>query len=138
MFEIEAEYRRRDLHDRFGGNRQSGISYSKNSPIIFLFTSENKDRFGYHDGWTPEGDFLYSGEGQIGDMEMSRGNLAILEHEKNGKEIHLFAKSRKSMVRYIGQMKYHSHEIRESTPDLHLQTRTSIVFRLTPVYAGKM
>jgi len=34
--------------------------------------------------------FSYTGEGQVGDMEFSRGNLALKEHLNNGKRVFLF------------------------------------------------
>ena len=46
----------------------------------------------YHDKWTAEGDYLYSGEGKTGDQTMTKGNLAIRDAARNGKKIHLFVK----------------------------------------------
>lgn len=44
--------------------------------------------------------FSYTGEGQIGDMEFTRGNLAIRDHLKNEKRVFLFQYVRKGHVRF--------------------------------------
>ena len=48
-------YKRSVLHDEFGGNRQGGISNSKNHPVIFIFTGSSGELYGYEDGWDIEG-----------------------------------------------------------------------------------
>ena len=41
-FEVGKVYSRaRDIHDVYGGGRQSGISTPKDQPLIFLFTGES-------------------------------------------------------------------------------------------------
>ncbi|HEV2527185.1 MAG TPA: hypothetical protein VGT61_01875 [Thermomicrobiales bacterium] len=90
-FMVGRIYRRRDLHDAFGGSYQSGISASRRAPVIFIFTTETGEageRHGYHDGWQPDGTFHYSGEGQKGDMAFTKGNLAIRAHH-DGQAIYL-------------------------------------------------
>ena len=86
MFKIGKEYKRReDLHEIYGGQRQSGISTPKKHPMIFIFTSDLGGKFGYKDEYRNDGVFWYTGEGQVGDMQMSAGNKAIRDHSKNGK-----------------------------------------------------
>ena len=46
--------RRRDIHDRFGGQRQSGIVTPAQTSLVFVFTGRGK-RHGYHDEWSPDG-----------------------------------------------------------------------------------
>ena len=48
--------------------------------------------FVYHDHWTLEGDYIYSGEGKTGDQQLIKGNKAIVDAETNGKSIYLFVK----------------------------------------------
>lgn len=75
-FEVGKEYKRTDIHDAYGGQRQGGISTPADHDLIFLFSSSSGEEYGYIDGW--QGDiFHYSGEGQKGDMEFTRGNRAI-------------------------------------------------------------
>ena len=77
-------YKRKELHDEYGGNRQSGICPSSVQPIIFIFSGNSGGQYGYEDGWDNENIFRYSGEGQIGDMEFTRGNKSILNHKEDG------------------------------------------------------
>ena len=63
-------YRRGDLHDEYGGQQQGGISTPASQPVIFTFTGEQGEQYGYRDGFRADGTFWYTGEGQIGDMEM--------------------------------------------------------------------
>ena len=76
-FDIGQTYRRQtDIHDVYGGGRQSGISPSADHPFIFIFSGSTGEAFGYEDGWQEaEQTFLYSGEGQLGDMDFIRGTL---------------------------------------------------------------
>ncbi|MCS6851676.1 MAG: hypothetical protein NZ700_10975 [Gemmataceae bacterium] len=41
---------------------------------MFLFTAPGGEQYGYQDGWLSTTQFSYTGEGQVGDMEMVRGN----------------------------------------------------------------
>jgi 5-methylcytosine-specific restriction protein A len=77
-------YRRRDLHEAYGGQWQGGISTPIDYPIIFLFTGESGKPFGYEDDFQEDGTFWYTGEGQIGTMAFIRGNQSVLTH-RNGK-----------------------------------------------------
>lgn len=98
-FEPEKLYsRRKDIHEKFGGQQQGGISTPANAPYIFLFTSEAGEQHGYHDGYDENGLFIYTGEGQVGPMQFLRGNRAILNHIEDGKELLLFSSTRKSGI----------------------------------------
>jgi hypothetical protein len=44
--------------------------------------------------------FSYTGEGQLGDMEFTRGNLAVRDHLKSGRRVFLFQYVRKGYVRF--------------------------------------
>jgi 5-methylcytosine-specific restriction protein A len=83
-------YRRRDLHEPYGGQGQGGISTPKDHPVIFLITGKSGNQYGYTDGFRDDGTFWYTGEGQAGDMEMARGNASILTHQANGKALYVF------------------------------------------------
>lgn len=90
MFILGKIYKRRDLHESYGGQQQGGISTPSKHNFIMIFTGEQGQQYGYKDGWSEEGLFLYTGEGQKGDMNFVRGNLAINNHIRNGKDIYLF------------------------------------------------
>jgi hypothetical protein len=66
--------RRRDIHARYGGQEGGGISTPAAHPMVFLFTGKAGIQFGYgHDRWREDGLFDYTGEGQVGDMQMGAG-----------------------------------------------------------------
>jgi 5-methylcytosine-specific restriction protein A len=91
MFEVGRVYNRRsEIHDPYGGPWQGGISTPKDRSFIFLFAGESGEQYGYRDGWDDNGVFLYTGEGQRGDMDFVKGNLAIRDHAVNGNDLHLF------------------------------------------------
>src|SRR5450631_3343670 len=125
-------YRRRDLHDRYGGQQQGGISTPSRHNIIFLFTGDAGQQHGYHDQWSADEIFLYTGEGQKGDMQYVSGNRAIRDHARDGKDLHLFKQDRKAYVRYIGQMVCTGAHY-ENAPDTDDVLRKAIVFELTPI-----
>lgn len=130
MFEIGKIYHRRtDLHSKYGGNPQSGIAPCANYPIVFLFTSPRGEEHGYKDGWISDTVFQYTGEGQYGDMELTRGNLAIQRHKEQGRELHLFQRYGHGLYTYVGEFEYLKHEIR-SGDDTDKNRRKMIVFYL--------
>lgn len=133
QFEIGKEYKRSELHDHYGGTRQAGISASASLPIIFLFHTPAGDFHGYADGWTDDGLFRYSGQGQVGDMEMLRGNAAIRDHKENHKALHLFAKSRNSYVTYVGEFELADVLEEDNVPDRRGKPRKAFAFLLRPV-----
>ena len=90
MFTPGTLYIRAHLHTQFGGQRQGGISTPARFPIILLFTGEAGKQYGCQDRTTDAGVFLYTGEGQRGDMTFTKGNLAIRDHTQNGEDLHLF------------------------------------------------
>jgi hypothetical protein len=124
-------YRRRDLHRDYGGQDTGGISTPARYPFIMLFTGEGGKAFGYHDGWTPDGQFHYTGEGQLGDMTFVRGNRAIRDHVHEGKTLHLFSTTEAGAY-YIGQMVYEGHQLVRG-PDRSGHDRQVILFTLVPV-----
>jgi hypothetical protein len=129
QFSVGAVYRRQVLHDRFGGQTQGGISTPRKYPMVMLFTGESGARYGYQDGEQPDGSFWYTGEGQVGDMKMVRGNRAILEHLYNDKDLHVFEDVGAGEVRYRGRAQYLEHHWDEA-PDRNGDLRKAIVFEL--------
>jgi 5-methylcytosine-specific restriction protein A len=132
-FDPRRPFRRRLLHETYGGQQRGGISTPQAHPFIFLFTGDTGEQYGYRDEWLPDGTFRYTGEGQIGDMQMVRGNAAIRDHAANGKDLYLFAKTAKSHVAYLGQMVCTGYETVVNIPDRNGTARTVIVFYLRPI-----
>ena len=127
--------RRADIHAVFGGQQQGGISTPTRVSAIFLFSAEAGQHHGYEDGWSESGEsvFLYTGEGQVGDMAFIRGNRAIRDHVSNGRDLHLFVSVGKSQgYRYVGQFVCTSWETRNA-PDTNGDPRTALVFHLVPL-----
>jgi 5-methylcytosine-specific restriction protein A len=104
LFIPQQVYRRSDIHDKFGGNRQGGISASALYPYIFIFSGKSGQQHGYKDQWENENVFSYTGEGQINDMKFTKGNLALRDHLKNGKAVFLFTQEEKAFVRFNDEL----------------------------------
>lgn len=96
--------RRSDIHRIYGGNWQGGICPSKSFPYIFIFTGNSGQQHGYQDGWDNPDVFTYTGEGQDGDMDFVRGNLALRDHLQNGKRVFLFEFYKKGFVKFISEV----------------------------------
>ncbi|WP_243641334.1 AAA family ATPase [Natrarchaeobius halalkaliphilus] len=124
-------YERTELHSRYGGSRQSGIAPSRDEPVVFLFTGGSGEEYGYRDKIRSDGTAIYTGEGQVGDMEMKRGNRVIRDHVEERRELHLFSME-DAGVRYIGQYLYVGHFF-EELPDANGDPREAIRFDLSPV-----
>lgn len=130
MFQIGKEYRRNsEIHGKYAGQAQGGISTPKKFPVIFVFTSDEGAQHGYTDEYRDDGIFWYTGEGQVGDMKMASGNKAILDHGKNNKTIHVFEYTKKAYVRYLGTADCLGHH-EEIRPDREGNDRTAFVFHL--------
>lgn len=134
-FVVGQKYKRSvDINEKFGGSKQSGISPSSRVDAIFVFTGESGEQHGYNDREEVDENgcriFHYSGEGQIGDMTLSRGNLAITRHYVDGKAIHVFKTLGKSKpVEYLGEYLYLDHYETRGV-DRNGQIRKVIVFKL--------
>lgn len=133
-FELERLYHRRtDIHAIYGGQQQGGISTPSNQPYIFLFTSGSGGQYGYIDRYDENGVFIYTGEGQVGDMKFDRGNLAIRDHVSKGKELLLFEASEKSgYYRYKGTFTCAGYDDSQCGLGTDGKNRKLIYFHLVP------
>ncbi|OYV93262.1 MAG: HNH endonuclease, partial [Ferrovum sp. 37-45-19] len=117
MFQVGKIYKRKEeIHGVYGGQSQGGISTPSKHAMVLVFTSDTGKNYGYQDQFHPDGTFRYTGEGQVGDMEMLRGNAAIRDHQQAGKQLHLFEYVKEAHVRYIGEAQCVGHHI-EERPD---------------------
>jgi len=125
------QIKRSELQDRYGGRRQGGISPSKQTPHVFLFTDPVKGaRHGYIYDGRGDGDlYNYTGEGQEGDQRMVQGNRAIRDHRQEGRELHLFDVSG-GLATYVGEFEYVSHESADAPATKRREQRKVIVFHL--------
>lgn len=137
-FEVGALYNRREeIHGRYRGQIQGGISTPANSPFVILFTGEAGSQHGYWDHWEDEDGeniFHYYGEGQQGDMQDTRGNRAIRQHLENSKRLLIFQSMGKSRpYRFLGEFRFiHAYE-QSGIKDTKGNFRKAIVFKLKPI-----
>jgi hypothetical protein len=128
--------RRKDLHLKYGGIPQGGMSPSRISPNIFLFTdAEAGPQHGYRDGWNEDGLFHYTGMGQHGNQRMIMGNRALLNHKRERRAVRLFQGSR-GVVTYVGEFELDSEQpyYKKRAPSTgNGPLRTVFVFRLRPL-----
>ena len=128
-FEIGATYRRSELHDKYGGQRQGGISTPADQSVIFLFTGAAGEEHGYRDGWQTDDLFWYYGEGQRGDMEFKRGNRAVAYHSDNQKVLHMFESLGNGRICYMGEFQCEGHHESQALDSDGIM-RKAIVFHL--------
>ncbi|WP_161782612.1 HNH endonuclease [Halococcus sediminicola] len=120
----------------FKGQRQHGISTPVDLPVILIFTDVESKEYGYSDQFFDNGIFVYSGEGQQGDMAMEGGNERILNHKDRGDVLHVFEKvgdiSGADVFSYDGQCEYVDH-FWEQAPDVNGNLRRAVRFKLAPL-----
>lgn len=88
-----------------------------------------------HEGYQEDGSFWYTGEGQHGDQEFSRGNRALRDSARDGKRIRLFTVE-KTWATYVGEFTTGEPTYRiETIPDTSGAPRKGIIFHLEPVIA---
>lgn len=134
--DVGTELKRREIHLRYGGSWQGGISPSGQTPYVMLFTDPSRGhQHGYFDGWGADGCYHYCGEGQHGDQEMTRGNLAILDHIKKERSLHLFRSTARGVVAHLGEFRLDPKRPWYTTdaPDTDGEIRSVIMFRLRPM-----
>ncbi|PBQ02703.1 HNH endonuclease [Pseudomonas congelans] len=125
--------RRSEIHAPFGGSFQSGIAPSDKAPAVFLFTGSSGEQYGYRDEIDARGVYSYTGEGQIGDMTLTRGNLAIQKHAEAGRTLHLFkALDKRKGQQYIGEFSCADISWTDG-PDREGNIRKILIFHLIPV-----
>lgn len=124
--------RRREIHSQYGGNWQGGICPSSKYPYIFIFSGKSGHQHGYQDGWDNPNVFSYTGEGQSGDMEFTRGNLALNDQKKNGKRVFLFESVSKGFVKFKCEVEVFDADYFE-THDNSGATRIGIKFFLKKI-----
>lgn len=125
--------RQTEIHDPFGGNAQSGIAPSKQAPAIFLFAGASGEQYGYVDEEGAHGVYSYTGEGRVGHMTLTKGNLAIQRHAESGRALHLFKTLGKSKgQQYVGEYACADLSWKDG-PDEKGDIRKIVLFHLVPV-----
>lgn len=125
--------RRADIHLPYRGQQYGGISTPRAVPGIFLFTGHAAGQIGYNDRTEPDGTHRYTGEGQVGDMQMVSGNAAIRDHAVNGKDLLIFKQEKRGgLVRFEGLFSCAGWEIERQDGRDGVE-RDAIVFHLVPL-----
>ncbi|SCL40129.1 hypothetical protein GA0070615_4293 [Micromonospora aurantiaca] len=124
---------RREVHARFGGRRQGGISPSREAPVVMFFTDPRTGhQHGYYDGWDEHGLLNYVGEGQQGDQKFTQGNKSILLHKEEGRTLEGFL-ANGPVVTYLGEFELVDTYLRDAHETGNEDAlRQVIVFRLRP------
>ncbi|MFJ4185555.1 restriction endonuclease [Kitasatospora sp. NPDC089509] len=127
------EIERKQLHSVYGGRTQGGIGPSARTPNVMIFADPVAgEKFGYYDGWMPDGLFHYTGEGQYGDQRMLSGNASILNHQAEGRALRVFQGAR-GRVRYVGEFAADGWYQADAPEFGDGPLRKVIVFRLRPL-----
>lgn len=136
--EIGDRVLRSAIHDQYGGGRQGGISTSTKTSDIFIFTNPARgSRYGYDlfEGLKPDGSFAYTGEGQSGDQNFTRGNKALLNAADEGRTIRVF-NAASPYATYVGAFTTGDPVCSfEEIPGQDGRVRRAIVFNLVPTDA---
>jgi hypothetical protein len=138
VWDLEPNQRisRKELHRRFGGQHQGGISPSAQTPNVFIFYDpEAGEQHGYYDEWRGDGCLHYTGEGQRGDQKMKAGNAAILNHKAENRMLRIFQGAR-GVVTYEGEFELDDVEPfqRADAPETNNgPLREVFIFRLRPM-----
>lgn len=109
---IGAKIARKEIHDRFGGVREGGISpvLEKSKNIMIFSHPRANAEHGYEpDVWLDEDTFLYCGEGPSGDQQMVRYNKSVLQHAEKDKVLRVFDGTRGEVV-YKGAFELDSED----------------------------
>ena len=109
-----------------------GCNLTDDSIILISSVNPSSEHFVYHDKWTANGDYIFSGEGRIGDQRLTVRNKEIINAEKNGKVIHLIIKFSAEEYYYQGVFKLVDYSY-EDDSDEDGNTRKEYKFRLRKV-----
>ncbi len=101
--ELGKVYNREDLRFAFKGSFNGGINICKKTNTIVITSLHTGNRI--YDDKLFDGDImLYTGEGQIGDQKMWKGNKAILDAKQQNRPIYLFVRFKKTEYTYFGEV----------------------------------
>ena len=125
--QVEAKY---GINRRFYGH---GINVLDDKIILISSVDKAGGAFVYHDKWTEDGDFIYSGKGLEGDQTMAGDNLAVNNAAADGKEILLFVKLSSEEYYYQGVFELVIPTV-EPALDKDGNIRQEIKFRLKKVH----
>lgn len=129
-------FTRDELHAVFGVPMQGGINFrgKADNPHLTVFTTSvgvEADDNPYHDRWM-NGNLHYTGEGQRGDQQLSRGNLALNSCIAKPYPIYGFRKPLPNRYEYLGRFQT-LEALQERQPDADDKDRNVWVFMMQPI-----
>jgi len=132
---------RADMHKLVGGSFRHGMTSCSHGEEFLLFHDGKKSRkFGYDvwEGPRPDGSFKYSGQGTVGDQELTKANAALISAHENMKPIHLI-ESVDGECSYLGRFILGDpyYEIKQVHDISGHNLRKMFVFNLLPVEVKK-
>lgn len=114
-FQVGEVYRRKVLHDQFGGERFQGVASPEKGSSIFLFTGDGSGANEYESAFTDEGHLKCWVSKNPDHPSWADSIEALPEHPETDEDLHVFESTGESdYVNYIGEFEYQSHYIQES------------------------
>lgn len=109
-----------------------GINVTDNSIVLISSIGYKNGFFVYHDHWTNDGDYIYSGEGRNGNQRETKGNKAIINSNIDCKKIFLFVKFSPQEYYYQGEFRLIDYKY-EDDEDEKGSIRKEYKFRLRKI-----
>lgn len=126
-FKLGEKYKREDLMSAFKGAFQGGINICKRTNTIVITSKHTGNRI--YDDKLFDGDVMYyTGEGQVGDQKMWKGNKAILEAKEKKRDIHLFVRFKPTEYTYFGIVELVGKPFFADEKDIEGNVRKAIKF----------
>ncbi len=124
---VGESYLRTDLHTMFGGNPRAGICPTASGVVLIFSDPPSGTRYGYdQNDEVVAGVYRYTGEGQLGDQQLIRGNKALL----SDRELLLFSRQDAKSWTYVGEVALDAVPFETATaPDRLGNLRRVFVFR---------
>ncbi len=127
QLKVGESYLRTDLHRFLGGNSRAGICPTASGVVLIFSDPPSGTRYGYdQNDEVVAGVYRYTGEGQLGDQQLIRGNKALLSDRK----LLLFSRQDAKSWTYVGEVALDVVPFETATaPDRLGNLRRVFVFR---------
>lgn len=129
---IGKEYSNEEIYHEFCGQTQGGIRLANATNSIILIENPNavyQDRF---DAINPSV-LLYTGQGLVGDQQLTNRNRVLLNSADEKKELHLFYYNGRNRYEYKGEYQLADDVFEETQPDENGNKRRVYMFPIRRV-----
>ncbi len=132
---------KREIHDLVGGSDQHAMTSCMNGEAFLIFydpKTSRKNKYDLWEGQQIDGSFWYTGQGLVGDQQMTRSNRGLVKAAEDGRPIHFFRRPENGVKRekgnpyeYVGPVVLGDppYEVK-AAPDTRGNERQVFVFRL--------